>query len=71
MKFLEVGGWFSGNRLDRVKAGAEYGLRGIEQLDGTGSVGCKAHPGKNGVTSTSIVVQSEKEEDNFYPFLFF
>lgn len=66
MKFSAAGGWFSGNWHDRVRAGAQYGFRGVEQL---GWLGLDLEEAKRtleetGVTSTSIVIQSKKEENN-------
>ena len=65
MKFSAAGGWFGGNWYDRVKTGAQYGFKGVEQLHWLGLDFdlAKKTLEETGVTSTSIVIQSVKEEN--------
>lgn len=65
MKFSAAGGWFGGDWYQRVRTGAEYGFRGVEQLGWLGLDFdlAKKTLEETGVTSTSIVIQSVKEEN--------
>ena len=66
MKFSAAGGWWGKDWYETVTLGAQYGFKGVEQLGwlGVDLDLAKKTLDETGVTSTAIVIQSVKKENN-------
>jgi len=65
MKFSAAGGWFGKDWYGNIAEGAKYGFKGVEQLGWAGLdiAKAKAVLEENGVTSTTILIQSAVNPD--------